>query len=113
MTKITGTNISAPVVPQDTADTYPTHLAKFGKGGWRSAATLAERNAIPADRLEDGGVVYVVADETPYIWTNGRWQDFVATQAHLDEQAIQWATRFIDLQGIIASRWNDEWGKTP
>ena len=109
MTKITGTNVSAPIAPNDTADTYPTHHARYGKGGWRTVATIAERDAIPADRLEPGSVAYVVAEQTPFIWQNGIWTDFVATQDHLDHQAVKWATYFIGIQAMLAERWSDDW----
>jgi parallel beta-helix repeat protein len=76
MSTIPGTNVAAPLAPFTTADTYPTHQAAFGKGGWRSAATIAERNAIPADRLEDGCVVYVQADGSTWQRRGAGWEAF-------------------------------------
>ena len=59
MASIKGTNVAAMIAPFDTEDTFPTHDAKYGKGGYRSVDTIAERDAIPASRLTDGCVCYV------------------------------------------------------
>lgn len=102
MAKLTGTNVSAPLAPQDSADTYPTHLAQYGKGGWRTVATIAERNAIPAARLEPGSVAYVEADKTPYLWQNNMWNEFIAL-----ETAVQLATNMIALQAAFVNLRNE------
>ena len=52
MSLIPGTNVGAPVVPYDTADSYPSHEALYGLGGLRTVATTTARNAIPVQRLE-------------------------------------------------------------
>lgn len=62
MAQIPGTNIIAPVVPFDSSDVHPTHEALYGRGGWRTVATTAERDAIPMTRREEGMVVVVTAD---------------------------------------------------
>lgn len=67
MANIRGTNLSAAVVPFTTEDSYATHYAKYGNGGWREVATIAERDAITADRLEQGMVVYVTSESKAYI----------------------------------------------
>lgn len=61
---IKGTNITSPVVPFTTLDNYPTHLAEFGKGGFRSVNNMSELNGIPEERREEGMLVYVLQD--PY-----------------------------------------------
>ena len=61
MAAIKGTNVIAPVVPLDTTDVHPSHEARYGKGGYRTVATLVERDAIPAPRREAGMLVYVSA----------------------------------------------------
>lgn len=68
MAKITGTAVASPIVPSDDRNTHPTHLAKYGKGGWRVVASIAERDAIPMDRRESGMVVVVATAgvNTPY-----------------------------------------------
>jgi len=62
MSNILGTNVSSPIVPFTTADTFPTHCAEYGKGGFRSVATIADRDAIPEDRREIGMFVLVLDD---------------------------------------------------
>jgi len=66
MSGIQGTNIIAPVVPLDTTDVHPSHLALYGKGGYRTVATTTERDAIPSARREAGMLVWVTADSTAY-----------------------------------------------
>ncbi len=66
MSEIKGTNVIGPVVPFDTTDTHASHLAKYGQGGYRTAADTAERDAIPAARREAGMLVYVTAANTIY-----------------------------------------------
>ena len=66
MAGIPGTNVIAPVVPFSTTDVHPSHEARYGKGGYRTVATLAERDAIPAPRREAGMLVFVTADSNAY-----------------------------------------------
>lgn len=79
MAAIPGTRVIAPLVPSDSADVYPTHKATYGLGGHRSVATIAERDAIPAERREAGMLVYVSSTGLAYqleedlvTWT-GAW----------------------------------------
>jgi hypothetical protein len=67
MAEVIGTNVIAPIVPLDSADTYPTHLPTYQLGGWRSVSTLAERDSIPLDRREVGMAVFVVAEDKEYV----------------------------------------------
>lgn len=64
--KLIGLNITGAIVPCTEEDTYATHDSKYGKGGWREVETLAERNAIPAERRRIGMVVFVKEDFTNY-----------------------------------------------
>lgn len=66
MAELKGTNLSSSIVPFTTDDTFATHLAKFGKGGWRSVADTTERDGITADRREAGMAVYVVSEKKVY-----------------------------------------------
>lgn len=66
MTAILGTNLAAPIVPFDSADTYPTHDEKYGKGGYRAVADATARDAIPADRRTEGMLVFSIADGVTY-----------------------------------------------
>ena len=73
MANLSGTNLAAPVVPFTTEDTYPTHMAAYGKGGWRSVEDLDELYTIPTSRLEYGCVAYVKGEDKPYIYKDGNW----------------------------------------
>lgn len=67
MAAINGTNLAAPVVPFTTEDSYATHIAQYGKGGWHEVTTVAERNAIIEGRREAGMAVYVTEENKLYI----------------------------------------------
>lgn len=77
MADISGTNLVAPVVPFTTEDSYPTHMAQYGKGGWRSVQTKAELATIPSQRLEVGMVAYVITEHTPYVYDGSDWKALV------------------------------------
>jgi hypothetical protein len=62
-TPLTGTNLAAKIVPFTTADAYATHDEQYGKGGYRTVASIAARNAIPTQRLTAGMIVYVDGDQ--------------------------------------------------
>lgn len=66
MSTLNGTNVLAPVVPFDTTDAHASHEAKYGKGGYRTVADTAERDAIPTPRREAGMLVYVL--DTQKAW---------------------------------------------
>lgn len=72
--KIAGTTVVAAIVPGTTADIYPTHLAEYGKGGWRSVSNFAALSAITAGRIENGMVAYVLDQNKPYIYLDG-WEE--------------------------------------
>lgn len=79
--QIVGTNVIAPVVPLDTTDTHPSHEARYGRGGYRSVTTIAERDAIPLPRREAGMLVYVSSDLTMWQLANDltTWRSFTAS----------------------------------
>lgn len=70
MAKILGTNVAARIVPFTTDDTFATHEAKYGQGGWQEVATINDRDAITSARREAGMAVYVVATSKVYILAN-------------------------------------------
>ena len=53
-------------------DTYPTHLAAKGKGGFMSVGSISERDNIPSARLEVGMWVNVTGDNV-YEWNGLSW----------------------------------------
>lgn len=59
--------ITGTLVPTDKLlDTYATHDATYGRGGYHSVGTSIERDAIPADRRLAGMQVYVRDDRQFY-----------------------------------------------
>jgi hypothetical protein len=87
MAEIKGTNVVAPVVPLDTADVHPTHAAAYGLGGYRTVASDADRDAIPAPRREQGMLVFVTG--TGQTWRLGSdlstWTEQVAGAGSWDD----------------------------
>jgi hypothetical protein len=81
MSSIKGTNVLAPVVPFDTTDTHASHEARYGKGGYRSVADIAERDAIPQLRREAGMLVLTLSDGVTWRLANNltSWTDYSVT----------------------------------
>ena len=77
MADLKGTNVAALIVPFTDQDSYATHDAKYGKGGFRSVQTIAERDAIPDERKEIGMVVYVYTIQLNYRWTGTDWVEWL------------------------------------
>lgn len=78
MANIPGTNVAAPVVPFTTDDGYPSHVDKYGRGGYVAFETLAERDAHPPGRLvqwmmcavAETGLTYQLTEIDPsVVWT--------------------------------------------
>ena len=85
MTIIKGTNIAGPIVPFDDADTYGTHYAKFGIGGYTSVEKYNNLNEIPPERRVIGMRVKVYGDtadkNTDYDYTVQGWVKSAAITA--------------------------------
>lgn len=92
MANNTGTLVTSPVRPASDADTFPIAHASELLGGHHHAATLTARNAIPAERREEGMMCYVAEDRRTYFLeagtANGNWRDIMMT----DDRLIQIAT---------------------
>lgn len=61
--------IGVPIAPTEPADTNPTHIAEYGRGGLMAVASTAARDAIPVSRKTVGMLVYVTADSKYYTLT--------------------------------------------
>ena len=97
MANIKGVNIPSTIVPFTTDDTYATHEATYGKGGFRSVRTLAERNAIPQARRESGMLVYVIEDDVTYnLNDSNEWDEYIGKNG---ASKIHWKT--VNDQGEI------------
>ncbi len=67
--------VTALIAPTDSADTYPTHAAIYGKGGLRTVSNLAERDAIPVTRREAGMLVFVDGNYYRLLENLADWED--------------------------------------
>jgi hypothetical protein len=79
MGQILGTNVAAPIVPFSTDDIFASHEAKWGKGGYRTVATIAERDAIVELRREN--LMLVAVEDSSSSGTGG---NAVIYQLYLD-----------------------------
>lgn len=65
------------IAPTDSTDTYAVTDEQYNRGGYRSVATLADRDAITADRRKLGMLVYVIAADQYFTLkagiTNADW----------------------------------------
>ena len=59
------------ISPTDSADTFPVTNPTFGLGGLRNVGSTADRDAIPADRREQGMLVFVENDLKYYSLSGG------------------------------------------
>lgn len=69
MSKVKITNYISPI---SESDTYPTHKAIWGLGGFKSVGSISERDNIPIDRREPGMWVNVTGDAV-YEWSGNNW----------------------------------------
>lgn len=76
MADLKGTNVAALIVPFTDQDPYATHDAKYGKGGFRSVNTIAERDAITTERKTTGMIVHVNKSQLNYRWTGTAWVEW-------------------------------------
>ena len=75
MADIKGTNVASKIVPYTTSDNYATHDEEYGRGGYRAVNTVAEMNAIPADRRKEGMLVYVKNDKYYRLNSSNTFED--------------------------------------
>jgi hypothetical protein len=81
MSAILGTTVAAKVTTGDTVSTYPVADQSEIKGGHHSVADITARDAIPAERREDGMTCHVAAEKHTYELsggiTNSDWINYV------------------------------------
>lgn len=77
MAELKGTQVAASIVPFTDLDTYATHDAEYGKGGFRSVSTIKDRDAIPVERKTEGMIVRVTANGLNYEWKNNAWVEWL------------------------------------
>jgi hypothetical protein len=59
--------------PPDSTDTFATHYAAYGRGGWQAAANAAARDAITADRREQDMAVILQSDGSIWLLNAPPW----------------------------------------
>lgn len=80
------------ICPGSVQDTYPTHASIYGLGGHKEVATIAARDAIPADRLTIGsevyveatGITYVLLSKDPNVWEDRNQVIYAFIQQNVD-----------------------------
>lgn len=63
MADLKGTVVASQVVPGSSDDKYATHHEQYGAGGYRTVASVSERNNIPQERRVIGMLVNVTGDQ--------------------------------------------------
>jgi len=80
-TTIQGTIVAAKVTTGDTRSTYPVADQTEIKGGHHVVADITARDAIPAERREDGMTCYVQIEDVCYQLkggiTNNDWANYI------------------------------------
>lgn len=82
MANNTGTLILSPVRPYSDLDQFPVALSREIKGGHHTRATLAERDSIYPDLLEEGMTCYVLETKRRYVLkdlSGLKWEDDTST----------------------------------
>lgn len=88
MAELKGTQVAASIVPFTDLDTYATHDAEYGKGGFRSVDTNKKRDAIPAARKVKGMVVRVNDTGLHWVWTGSAWAEWLPKGSMVVDAAL-------------------------
>ena len=88
MAELKGTQVAASIVPFTDLDTYATHDAEYGKGGFRSVDTNKKRDAIPAARKVKGMVVRVNDTGLHWVWTGSTWAEWLPKGSMVVDAAL-------------------------
>lgn len=107
MADLKGTNVAALIVPFTDQDPYATHDAKYGKGGFRSVDTIAERNAITTERKTTGMIVHVNESQLNYRWTGTAWVEWTPKGSIAIDAALSTASTNPVQNKIITARINN------
>lgn len=104
MAALAGTNVSAKVVPFDSADTYATHDEKYGRGGYRVVANLTERDSISTPRRVDGMLVFVTSEDKTYQLyggiSNSNWRIY-SIGSSISGSSYVYGTVFCDINNYV------------
>ena len=75
-----GINLGAPILPATEEDVFPTHDARYGKGGYRAVDSTSALTSIPAARRDYGMLVHVRQNNLNFVWSaadndaGGEWK---------------------------------------
>lgn len=112
------TPVTAMIAPTSELDSYPTHKASWGLGGFQGVATLADRDAIVTERREANMWVYVLETDTVYIlqsdkvtWTEKPYGPTQRYRTMYIDAAAMSATLVSSVPN--ATTWTDELGTVP
>lgn len=107
MADLKGTNVAALIVPFTDQDPYATHDAKYGKGGFRSVDTIAERDAITTERKTTGMIVHVNESQLNYRWTGTAWVEWTPKGSIVIDAALSTTSTNPVQNKIITARINN------
>lgn len=106
MADLKGTQVAAAIVPFTDLDTYATHDAEYGKGGFRSVDTNAKRDAIPAARKVKGMVVRVNDTGLHWTWTGSAWVEWIPKGSMIVDAALSTTSQNPVQNKVITNRIN-------
>ena len=89
MSDLSGTVVSAGIVPGSTEDKYPTHDEQYGIGGYRTVQDITARNNIPKARRKVGMLVNVITESKVYklisddkdVLDSSNWEEFITSSS--------------------------------
>lgn len=106
MAELKGTQVAAAIVPFTDLDTYATHDAEYGKGGFRSVDTNAKRDAIPAARKVKGMVVRVNDTGLHWTWTGSAWVEWLPKGSMVVDAALSTTSKNPVQNKVITNQLN-------
>lgn len=107
MEELKGTQVAASIVPFTDLDTYATHDAEYGKGGFRSVDTNEKRDAIPAARKVKGMVVRVNDTGLHWVWTGSAWAEWLPKGSMVVDAALSTTSQNPVQNKVITARANE------
>lgn len=107
MAELKGTQVAASIVPFTDLDTYATHDAEYGKGGFRSVDTNEKRDAIPAARKVKGMVVRVNDTGLHWMWTGSAWAEWLPKGSMVVDAALSTTSQNPVQNKVITAKANE------
>lgn len=107
MAELKGTQVAASIVPFTDLDTYATHDAEYGKGGFRSVDTNEKRDAIPAARKVKGMVVRVNDTGLHWVWSGSKWDEWLPKGSMVVDAALSTTSQNPVQNKVITARANE------